>query len=70
VWCKNWLLDERGVVVDVAPLEEDAKCDGRTGCLMKEDAKVWSKKRLLGRKMWQQMWPPRRGCKVMEELTS
>jgi hypothetical protein len=35
---------KKGVVVDVAPLEGVAK--------------VWCKKRLLRRKVWQEMWLP------------
>jgi hypothetical protein len=67
---KNWLLDERGVVVDIVPRKRIQRYRARNGLLEercggrysppKEDAKMWSKKRLLGRKVWQQICPRKR----------
>ena len=57
MWCKNWLLDERGVAVDVVPRKRIQRCGARNGLLEErcgsrssipeEDVKVWSKNRLL-----------------------
>ena len=51
---------KKGVRADVTPLKELQRCGARNGCFeercgsscgsLEEDAKVWCKKRLLGRK--------------------